>query len=399
MAFYTYRAIDGSAQVSSGKLEAASEAELENLLGTQGLTLIEASRAGFGLHIPFRLRDRELLDLSYFLQLILSSGVPIMTGLHDLAGQSSNRKIARTASLLSAKLEAGKSISEAMADYPDIFPPLYTSMVRAGEAAGALEQVLQDLMNYLEWQMKLKKDIKAALAYPAIVLSSVIGLIMILFAFVMPKFVKIITDLRAELPLPTKVLIVIVGFVKTWWPVMAVLFISLPFLYRLFRKNQAFRWFSDLAVLKMPLIGDLVRKLNHSRYFKTFAILYRSGLSMHETLRVSADVIENAVIAESFSRVTTAVLSGEQINTALRATGGFSPLLLNMVEIGEKTGTLDATVSRISTMYDKEVPETLKKVFTVLEPLVLILLGGVVLITLASFFLPLYRIVGGIRMR
>ncbi len=399
MAFYNYRAIDDEAKVIAGKLEASNEGELENLLNAKGLTLIEASRAGFGIQAPFRLQDKDLLNFTYFLQLILSSGVPLMSGLGDLANQTANRKISRTASMIYTKLESGKSISESMFDYPDIFPGYYASMVRAGEAAGSLEQILNDLMVYMEWQIRLKKDVKSALAYPAMVLTAVFGLIMILFVFVMPKFVKILTDLKVALPLPTQIMIGTVEFMKVYWPLIILLFFSLPFIYRRLSRHLASKRIIDRIVLKLPLIGDLTKKLNHSRYFRTFAILYRSGLSMHETLRVSADVIRNTVIAESFNRVANAVLSGEQINKALRMTGDFGPLLLNMVEIGEKTGTLDNTVLKISTMYDKEIPETLKKVFTVIEPLILLLLGGIVLLTLASFFLPLYKIVGGLRVR
>jgi type II secretory pathway component PulF len=254
-------------------------------------------------------------------------------------------------------------------------------------------------MAYIEWQIKLKKDVKAALAYPAIVLTAVAGLVTILFVFVMPKFVKILTDLKATLPLPTKVIIAVVGFMKSYWPLVFLFLFSVPFIYKALLRNPAARKFIDRAILRIPLIGDLIRKLNHSRYFRTFAVLYRSGLSMHETLQVSAGVVKNTVIAETFAKAADAVLSGEQINRALRASGGFSPLLLNMVEIGEKTGTLDSTVMRVSTMYDKEIPETMKKVFTLIEPLILVLLGGIVLLTLASFFLPLYKIVGGIRIR
>jgi type II secretory pathway component PulF len=322
-----------------------------------------------------------------------------MNGLNDLASQTTNKKQSRTASMLYMKLESGKSISESMSDYPDLFPSYYTSMVKAGEAAGSLEQILIDLMHYLEWQIKLKKDVKAALAYPAMVFSAVVGLVLILFSFVMPKFIKILTDLRAELPMPTRILIWTVDFVKGYLPFIIIFLVALPLLYRLVRRNAAAARLIDRFMIGLPLIGSLITKLNHSRYFRTFAILYSSGLSMNETLRVSASVVSNRIVAESFEKVANSVLGGEQINRALRMSGGFGPLLLNMVEIGEKTGTLDETVTKISSMYDKEIPETIKKVFTVVEPLIIVMLGAIVLLTLASFFLPLYKIVGNIRMR
>lgn len=397
MAYFNYRAIDEESRINKGRIEASDEDELEERLNSKGLTLIEATKSGFILHGKLRLSEKDLVDFTYLLNLILSSGISIMSGLSDMAKQSMNRRISSAASLLQSKLETGKSISDSMLEYPELFPSFYTSMVRAGEVSGNLEQVLNDIMAYLEWQIKLKKDVKSALAYPAIVLTAVASLIAILFIFVMPKFMKILTDLKVSLPLPTKILVFVVGVIKGYWPLIILFIISLPLVYRIAYNNTTGRRIIDMSILKIPLLGELVRKLNHSRYFRTFATLFRSGLNMNEILRVSADVVKNTVIADSFNRVTNAVLGGEQFSRALKNSGDFAPLLINMVEIGEKTGTLDNTIVRVSNIYDREIPETMKKIFTIIEPIMLVVLGGLVLLTVASFFLPLYKIVGGIR--
>ena len=397
MAYFNYRAIDEESRINKGRLEATDEDELEERLNSKGLTLIEASKGRFVLHGKLRLSEKELVDFTYLLNLILTSGIPLMSGLSDMAKQSANRRISSAASFLQAKLETGKSISDSMLEYPELFPPFYTSMVRAGEVSGNLELVLNDIMAYLEWQIKLKKDVRSALAYPAIVLTAVASLIAILFIFVMPKFMKILLDLKVSLPLPTKILVFTVGVIKGYWPLIILFIVSVPLVYRIAYNNTAGRRIIDMSILKIPLLGELVRKLNHSRYFRTFATLFRSGLNMNEILRVSSDVVKNTVIADSFNRVTNAVLGGEQFSRALKNSGDFAPLLVNMVEIGEKTGTLDNTIVRISDIYDREIPETMKKIFTIIEPIILVLLGGLVLLTVASFFLPLYKIVGGIR--
>ena len=397
MAYFNYRAIDEESRINKGRLEATDEDELEERLNSKGLTLIEATKGRFVLHGKLRLSEKELVDFTYLLNLILTSGIPLMSGLSDMAKQSANRRISSAASFLQAKLETGKSISDSMLEYPELFPPFYTSMVRAGEVSGNLELVLNDIMAYLEWQIKLKKDVRSALAYPAIVLTAVVSLIAILFIFVMPKFMKILSDLKVSLPLPTKILVFTVGVIKGYWPLIILFIVSVPLVYRIAYNNTAGRRIIDMSILKIPLLGELVRKLNHSRYFRTFATLFRSGLNMNEILRVSSDVVKNTVIADSFNRVTNAVLGGEQFSRALKNSGDFAPLLVNMVEIGEKTGTLDNTIVRISDIYDREIPETMKKIFTIIEPIILVLLGGLVLLTVASFFLPLYKIVGGIR--
>ena len=396
MAYFNYRAIDEESRINKGRLEASDEDELEERLNSKGLTLIEATKGRFVLHGKLRLSEKDLVNFTYLLNLILSSGISLMNGLSDMAKQSINRRISSAASFLQAKLETGKSISDSMLEYPELFPSFYTSMVRAGEVSGNLEQVLNDLMAYLEWQIKLKKDVRSALAYPAIVLTAVVSLIAILFIFVMPKFMKILSDLKVSLPLPTKILVFIVGVIKGYWPLIILFILLIPLIYRIAYNNTAGRRIIDMSTLKIPLIGELVRKLNHSRYFRTFATLFRSGLNMNEILRVSSDVVKNTVIADSFNRVTNAVLGGEQFSRALKNSGDFAPLLINMVEIGEKTGTLDNTIVRISNIYDREIPETMKKIFTIIEPIILVLLGGLVLLTVASFFLPLYKIVGGI---
>jgi type II secretory pathway component PulF len=397
MAYFNYRAIDESSRIIKGKIDAASEEDLETKLGNQQLTLIEATRSTFGLIRKPKLREKDLLQFTYFLNVIVSSGIPIMSGLSDMANQSISGRISQAASLLSSDLKAGKSISDSMLDHPGLFPPFYTSMIKAGETSGKLELVLNDIMSYLEWQIKLKKEVKAGLSYPAIVLCAVAALITILFVFVMPKFMTILSGLKVDLPLPTKILVFAVEFMKGYWPLLIGILLLLPFLYGLARRNEKGRRVIDRVMLKIPLVGELVRKLNHSRYFRTFATLYRSGLDMRETLDVSHGVVGNTVIADALHRVTGAVLGGEMLSSALNDSGGFPSLVINMVEIGEKTGTLDSALLRISDLYDREIPETLKRIFTILEPLIIVLLGGLVLLTLASFFLPLYKIIGGIR--
>jgi type IV pilus assembly protein PilC len=400
MAYFNYRAVDGESNIVTGRLQASDEDTLEEVLNVKGLTLIEAAKSTFSFSFRgFRpqLNEKDLLDFTYVLNIILSSGVPILSGLGDMAIQTTNKKIALAASSVQSQLESGKSISDSMLEYPDFFPSFYTSMVRAGEVSGNLEQVFNDIMAYLKWQMKLKKDVKSALAYPAIVFTAVVSLVIVLFAFVMPKFIKILSDLKVTLPLPTKILVAVVGFIKGYWPLVILFFIAIPILYRVFYNTASGRKLIDRSLLRIPLLSELIRKVNYSRYFRTFSILFRSGLDMSETLRISAEVVKNTFIADTFKKVSTAVIEGEQISSALRNSGSFPPLLLNMVEVGEKTGTLDNTVVRICDIYDKEVPETIKKVFTILEPLVIVMLGGLVLLTLASFFMALYKIVGGIR--
>ncbi len=401
MATYTYRAIDANANIIAGKLQATDEADLERKLTRQSLTLIEAVKAGlFDLAAGTRrFGQQDLVNFSYFLHMIIASGLSIMSGLGDLMENQENGKIAHVAGLVYAKLEAGMPLSGAMQEYPAVFPDYYVQMIAAGEASGKLEKMLTDLMRYLEWQINFRKTVRSAIVYPAIVLSAVTLLITALFTFVFPRLVSILIGLRAELPLPTKVLIAVAGFVSNYLVFIVFGIAAATVLFRLWLKTYEGRRAVDSFLLSLPLIGQLIRKIDLSRYCKTLATLHAAGLNVENTFQISASVVRNVVLAEGLTVVTESVISGEGIGPSMMRSGIFPSLVIEMVSIGEKTGNLDTAVQRVSDMFDKEVPDTLKKVFSYFEPLVIVLLGVLVLGVLLSVFLPIYKIVGGIRVR
>ncbi|MBI4844466.1 MAG: type II secretion system F family protein [Nitrospirae bacterium] len=397
MAIYSYRAINRDSEIITDKLDAASEDDLEERLHSMGLTLIEASKKSFEFKRHLKLSDKDLLNLTYFLKLIFSSGMSLLEGLRSIGRQASNTNVSKAAQLLHANIESGKSVYGTMSEHPAVFPPIYVSLVRAGEISGNMDKVLEDASSYLDWKIRLKKDIISAFIYPAIVLTAVVLLMIVLFVFVLPKLIAVLTTMNAELPLVTRALMAFVKFARNYWMIIAAFIIFVNAALFLTYSNRAGKRIIDLLIIRIPLIGTLTRKFDYSRYFRTFATLFRSGLSVDKTLRISASVVKNSVIAESFDNVTNAVIGGELLSSALSKTGNFAPLIINIVEIGEKTGTLDSSVLYVSDIYEKEVPETIKKVFTIIEPLMIITLGAVVLMTIASFFLPLYKLIGGIR--
>ena len=401
MATYAYRAIDANANILAGKLQARDEADLEHKLARQGLTLIEAVKAGlFDLAVGTRrFGQQDLVNFSYFLHMIITSGLSIMNGLGDLMENQENGKIAQVAGLVYTRVEAGMSLSEAMKEYPAVFPDYYVQMIAAGEVSGKLEKMLTDLMRYLEWQINFKKTVRSAIVYPVMVLSAVTLLITALFTFVFPRLVSILIGLRAELPVPTKVLIAVAGFVSNYLVFIVLGIAASTVLFRLWLKTYGGRRAFDSFLLSLPLIGQLIRKIDLSRYCKTLATLHAAGLNAERTFLISASVVRNVVLAEGLTVVTESVINGEGIGPSMMKSGIFPSLVIEMVSIGEKTGNLDTAVQRVSDMFDKEVPETLKKVFSYFEPLIIMLLGVLVLGVLLSVFLPIYKIVGGIRVR
>ncbi|MBA4371345.1 MAG: hypothetical protein C0402_00615 [Thermodesulfovibrio sp.] len=402
MASYTYRAIDDHSNILSGRLQAKDESELEKKLGGQGLTLIEFTKTSlleFGKSAPLKFHAQELLDFTYMLYLIISSGLPIMGGLNDLMQNQERKKMARAAELLHEKIESGLSLSEAMWENPQVFPDYFVHMIRAGEASGTLDKSLQYLMGYVEWQINFRKSVRSALVYPSMVLGTMALLITVIFTFVFPKLINILTGLNAELPLPTRIVIAVIGFFNKYFLMVAAGALAGIILLKIWGRSYDGRRVIDRFILALPVIGDLSRKINLSRYLKTLATLYASGLSVDRTFSIASGVVQNAVISDALSLVTDSVMTGEGIAHAMSKTGIFPAIVVDMIAIGEKTSSLDNTLQRASDIFDKEVPETIKKVFGYIEPLTIVMLGGLVLLVLLSIFLPIYKIAGSIRGR
>lgn len=402
MASYSYRAINETSTVLTGKLIAANEAELEGKLNMQGLTLIEARKSGlFDLSLQRgpRFSDQDLLNFSFLLHLIITSGIPLMSGLLDMMQNREKKRLSHVAGLLYQKIESGLPLSSAMQDYPSLFPYYYVQMVKAGESSGSLDAILNDLMNYIEWQINFKKTTRSAVVYPSMVLGAVVLLVILLFTFVFPRLLHILVGLNVELPIQTRIIMGLANFFNKYFIyIMAGVAVAFV-LFRMWLNTDTGRRRFDGFVLKLPLIGELVRKINLSRYFKALATLYTAGINMEQTFTISSGVVQNAVMHDALSLVTGSVMSGEGIAPAMQKSGIFPSLIVDMVSIGEKTGNLDSVALRASSIFDKEVPEVFKKIMTYIEPLIILILGGIVLFVLLSVFLPIYKIVGGIRVR
>jgi type II secretory pathway component PulF len=405
MSVFSYRAIDAHGGVQEGTLSARDEAQLGRLLAEQELTLIDAEGGGFSGFGVFsdmfqpELKDKDLLDFTYLLKLIVSSGIPLLHGISTLMKSNSNKNVGHAAQLVRRGIDSGLSLSEVMQSAPRLFPPYYVQMIRAGEVSGTLDGSLDFLVNYLTWQTDFRKSVKASLTYPITVLSVLGALMFIIFTFVFPKMLKTLTGMGAELPLPTKIMIAISGFLRSYYLPVIIVAVALYIGIKIYRRTPQGKRTIDGLLLKLPLIGMLIKKINMSRYFKIVATLHASGITADKTFAIGADVIGNSVIAESMASIARVIVTGESISDAMRHTGFIPPLVIDMMSIAEKTGTLEGTLTRASDILDKEVPETIKKVFSYVEPLTMVVLGSMVLLLLLSVFLPIYKSVGQVKMR
>lgn len=405
MGAFTYRAVDGDSAIRKGTMSARDQEHLEHLLAGQGLTLIDAESGGSGIFGGFgeifkpRLNDKDLLDFTYLLKLVVTSGIPLLQGINTLMKSNSNRNIGHAALLVHQGIDSGLALSDVMQGSPRLFPPFYVQMIKAGEASGTLDGNLDFLVTYLTWQNDFKKSVKASLTYPITVLTILGSLMFIIFTFVFPKMLKTLTGMGAELPLPTKIMIAISGFLGNYYPAVIVTAIALFISIKIFKHTPQGKRIIDGLLLKLPLIGMLIRKINISRYFKIVATLHASGITADKTFAIGAEVISNSVIAESMASIARVIITGESISDAMRRTGFIQPLVIDMMTIAEKTGTMEITLTRASDILDKEVPETIKKVFAYVEPLTMVVLGGMVLLLLLAVFLPIYKTVGQVKIR
>lgn len=402
MGAYSYRAIDEQSNIRQGRISAGSVDDVERILSGQGMTLIEAeniSFINFGDLFGIKFSQTNLLDFTYMLKLIINSGIPILIGIKDLMKGHSNKKITFAANAIYQGLDSGLSLSEVMDSQPRLFPPYYIHLIKAGEASGTLDKSLEFLMNYLNWQIEFRKTVRSALSYPIAILTIMGGLVVIVFTVVFPKILNILTGLGAEMPLPTKIMVATSGFLRNYFPLIAVVVVILAASFQFFKRTPTGRRFIDQMTLRLPVIGSLVRKINLSRYFKIVATLHAAGLNVERTFIIGAEVIGNTVLSEKLRTISTALVTGDSISDAMRRTGYIQDLVLDMVGIAEKTGKLEDALNRASDILDKEVPETIKRLVALIEPLTMVLLGGLVLLLLLSVFLPIYKIVGNIKVR
>jgi len=397
MPTYEYKATNDEGKTVKGLLTAESEEELEVSLDKQNLYLISAKESrkkgtapsGGGRIVRTRVKRAELISFTVHLATVIGAGVPILQGLDDMIDETEGSHFKGVIRRIKTQIEEGNSISVAFAQHPEVFSELYIAILKSGETTGRLDEVLKEIVKFLEWQDELMGTIKQATTYPIIVLSALMGLIGIMFTFVLPRFLTVFDSFNIPLPLPTRIVIAISNFFQNfWWLLIAAIVAAIVGLRAANRTSQG-RVVLDRIKLKMPIFGDLMRKIALSRFSHYLATLFGAGVNIMNALEVVEQVVGNAVLADVVRRARLQVGTGQSVAGALRESKEFPPLVVRMVAIGETTGGLDETLQKVSDYYDREVPQSIKRLFTALEGLVIILLGVVVLFVVLSVILPM----------
>ncbi len=398
MAVFTYRGVNRAGATVTGERAAASKADLQALLRREQITVNKMAEKGREFALPTfggGVSAKELAIFTRQFSVMIDAGLPLVQCLEILAGQQENKTFEKVLTGVRASVEGGSTLSAAMRHHEKVFDALYVNMVEAGETGGILDTILQRLSGYIEKNVKLKRAVQSALIYPVAVLS-IAGLVIILLLWkVVPIFATLFAGLQVDLPLPTKIVIGMSNFIGSIWGLLiVVVFVAVCFALAAWYGTPGGRYFLDSLLLKLPLIGILLRKIGVARFTRTLGTLISSGVPILEGLDITARTSGNAVIERALQKTRKAVEAGRTLVDPLKESNVFPSMVTQMIGVGEQTGAMDAMLSKIADFYEDEVDAAVKDLLTALEPLMILFLGGVVGGVVISMYLPLFTLIG-----
>lgn len=396
MPSFRYEAIDADGNVVRGRMEAESESQVADRLARENQRVIYigmekgARRGGFALRFG-GVRDRDLLVFTRQFATLLRAGVPIIRSLDSLRAQTINPVLKDIIGEIREDVMGGMSLADALARHPKVFSPLYVSMVRVAEATGNMGDVLNRVASFIDSELTIKGRIKGALFYPALVLTISIAVLIILFFVVMPTFKGIFSEMGADLPTVTKIAMGFTEWLLRWWFTIPIFAIAVFLFYYIYSKIPTGRYQLDLLKLRLPLFGPLVQKMAISRFARTFSTLLGAGVPILRALEIVRDVVGNAVFAAALSTIRESVRDGYKLSAPMSNYDIFPAMVVQMVDTGEEAGNLPEMVEQIAIFYDEEVDRSIKAMLSLMEPMLIVFLGGVVAFVAFSIYLPLFK--------
>jgi type IV pilus assembly protein PilC len=384
-----------------GSLEAESTALVANKLRQMGYVPIaidkkQTTGVRREIHIPGRGKRIKLKDVSIFSRqfaTMIDSGLTMLRSLQILGMQTESKPLAAVIGQIRQDVENGSSLSQAFAHHPKVFNKLYVAMVRSGESGGVLDEVLLQLADTIEKQVELRRKVRSAMTYPLVVLALVIVILTVMLVFIVPLFKGFYKSLNGQLPLMTRMLITTSNWVVKLFPLIIIAGGLLLFAFRrwIATENGRSRW--DVFKLRVPVFGELVHKTALARFSRTFGVLLRSGVPILEALEITKETAGNTVVARGLEDVQAGVKMGEPIARPLEAHKVFPPMVTQMIAVGEESGALDTLLEKIATFYDQEVEATVNALTSLLEPLMIVVLGGAVGTMVIALYLPMFNVI------
>ena len=398
---YRFRTIDASGKIRSDTMVASNPMELEKRLGAMGFDLLSYKEQSKVAKKAFRSKSisrRELINFTFHIEQLIKSGVPLIDSLKDIRDSFDYSHFTDVLQTVIDDIEGGKTLSLALAEHPVIFDKVYVTLVRVGEETGQLAEVLKDLAETIRWQDELVSQTKKIMIYPAIVSVIVLLVVSFLMMYLMPQLLPFIKNLGSEIPMHTKILIVISDiFVEYWYLIFSLPFVFVFGLKMLARNNSKVKYYFDGLKLNMWLFGPLMTKIKLARFANYFAMMYSSGITVLDALNISEDMVDNLVLEASIKEARTSISEGVIISKSFETVGVFPSMIVRMLKVGEDTGAMDDALLNVSYFYNREVKESIEKIEPAILPILTVILGGIMMWIMMAVLGPVYDAVAGVK--
>jgi type IV pilus assembly protein PilC len=398
---YSFRTIDADGKIRSDNMVASNPMELEKRLSTMGFDLLsykEQNRAAKAVFRNKKISRRELINFTFHIEQLIKSGVPLIDSLKDIRDSIEYSHFTDVLQTVIDDIEGGKTLSLAMAEHPVIFDKVYVTLVRVGEETGQLAEVLKDLAETIRWQDELVSQTKKIMIYPAIVSVIVLLVVAFLMMYLMPQLLPFIKNLGTEIPMHTKILIVISDiFVEYWYLIFSLPFVFVFGMKLLVKNNSKAKYFFDGVKLNMWIFGPLMTKIKLARFANYFAMMYSSGITVLDALKISEDMVDNMVLEASINEARARISEGVIISKSFEAVGVFPSMIVRMLKVGEDTGAMDDALLNVSYFYNREVKESIEKIEPAILPVLTVLLGGIMMWIMMAVLGPVYDAVAGVK--
>ena len=396
MATFEYTARNAQGQETTGTMEAASRDEVVANLRKNRMVLVrlrEAKKTKRGARVP----TRDIVIFTRQFATMINSGLPLVQALDILAQQTENKALAEVTKQVVYDVESGHTLADALSKHPRAFTALYVNMVAAGEAGGILDTILLRLAVFLEKNDAIVRKVKGAMIYPAVIFSVAIIAVVVLLVFVIPTFQSMFASVNMELPLPTKIVIWMSEFLQNFWWMMILGGVAAVFLIRRYYATEGGKLLIDRMMLNAPVLGDLLRKSAVSRFTRTLGTLISSGVAILDGLEITARTAGNRVIHDAVMESRGSIAGGETIASPLAKSGVFPPMVTSMIAVGEATGGLDEMLTKIADFYDDEVDAAVGALLSLMEPIMIVVLGVIVGGMIVAMYLPIFGMINAVQ--
>lgn len=401
MATFAYKALDKAGTEVAGTLDADNERLALGRLRDMGYLPLEireekVAKGGIldtflGIFMRKRVRGKDIITFTRQLSTLIDSGLPLLRSLNVLGEQTESPNLKVQIKDIAQSVQGGSTFSDALAKHPRTFNKLYVNMIKAGETGGVLEVVLARLAEFSEKEQAVRAKVRGAMVYPALVILVGVGVVLFLTIAIIPTFVSMFTEINLTLPIPTRIMMVASNFLRGFWWIILLAILALITIYRIWVRKERGRYQSDRIKLRIPILGDLMKKSAISRFARTLGTLITSGVPILQALLIVRDTAGNEVISRAMVAVHNSIREGESIAGPLGKSPVFPPMVVHMIAVGEETGALDNMLIKVSDAYDREVDTVVAALTSVLEPILILGMGIVVGFIVISMYLPIFQ--------